>query len=72
MYDEVARKSWSDRAYSNDSSLKLEDEADKVCPNLLEKAVAKYNTVIEKAVLLLLNIFDWVCASINFCMQGCC
>ena len=50
-YDEVTRKSWSERAYSNDRTLNLEVEADAVCKNLEEKAIAKYDA-IEKVLPL--------------------
>ena len=48
-YDECVRKSWSQRAYSNDPSLDIAVEADKVNQSLLEQAVVKYDS-IEKVM----------------------
>ena len=44
-YDEVARKAWSERAYENDTSLDLDKVADNICPNLVQKAVTKYDAI---------------------------
>ena len=48
VYDEIVRKSWSNRAYSNDTTLQIEKEADTVNQVLLEHTLVKYDS-IEKA-----------------------
>ena len=60
IYDETVRKSWSNRAYSNDTTLQIEKEADAVNQVLLEHTLVKYDS-IEKAfsciIVVIIKVF---------------
>ena len=65
VYDELVRKSWSERAHNNDASLDIAKEAASINKDILLEAEAKYDE-IEASFPMFLHYFRF--ASILLCM----